>query len=44
MNTYGDALMQAKRAANTSAVKMLLKPNLVLLGVEPQPETVATCS
>lgn len=44
MNTYGDALMLAKREANTNAVKMLLKPNLVLLGVEPTSKAVANAS
>ena len=44
MDVYGSALMQAKREANSAAVKMLLQPKLVLIGVEPQPETVAFAS
>jgi len=44
LDHYGDALMQAKREANTNAVKMLLQPKLVLFGVEPTSNTVATCS
>lgn len=37
MNVYGNALMEAKRDANSSAVKMLMQPNLVLIGVESTP-------
>ena len=37
MNIYGNALMEAKRDANSSAVKMVMQPNLVLIGVEPTP-------
>jgi integrase len=44
LDHYGDALMQAKREANTNAVKMLLQPKLVLLGVEPTSNAVASCS
>ena len=45
MNTYGgDGLMQAKRQANSDAVRMLLRPNLVFVGVEPTPNAVAFAS
>lgn len=45
LNTYGgDGLMQAKRQANSDAVRMLLQSNLVLVGVKPMPEAVALAS
>ncbi len=44
MNIYGDALMQSKRQANSKAVKMLMQPNLVLIGVEPTSEAVCQAS
>ena len=45
MNTYGgDGLMQAKRQANSDAVRMLLRPNWVFVGVEPTPNAVALAS
>jgi integrase len=44
MNTYGNALMQEKRAANSNAVKMVMQPKLVLIGVEPLSETAAQAS
>lgn len=44
MNVYGNALMEAKRDANSNAVKMVMQPNLVLIGVEPASEAVANNS
>lgn len=44
MNIYGDALMQSKRDANSNAVKMVIRPNLVLFGFEPTPKAVANAS
>ena len=44
MNIYGDALMQSKRQANSKAVKMLMQPNLVFIGVEPTSEAVCQAS
>jgi len=35
MDIYGGALMASKRQANTAVVKMVMEPNLVLIGVEP---------
>ena len=43
MNTYGDAMMESKRQANTKAVSMIL-PNLVLVGVEPTSEMAVHAS
>ena len=44
MDIYGSALMQAKREANSAAVKMLLQPKLVFVGGEPNTETVGFLS
>jgi integrase len=45
LNTYGgDGLMEAKRQANSNAVRMLWQPNLVLIGVEPKSGAVALAS
>ena len=44
MNIYGNAQMQAKREANSSVVTMVMRPKLVLIGVEPTPEAVANVS
>jgi integrase len=44
MNIYGNALMGAKREANSNAVKMVMQPNLVLIGVEPASGEVANVS
>jgi len=41
MDVYGNALMTAKRDANSNAVKMVMQPNLVLIGVEPTSGAVA---
>jgi integrase len=45
LNTYGgDGLMEAKRQANSDAVRMLLQPNLVLIGVDSTSNAVAHAS
>ena len=44
MNIYGGALMEAKREANSNAVKMVMQPKLVLVGVEPTPKVAANAS
>ena len=41
MDVYGNALMTAKRDANSNAVRMVMQPNLVLIGVEPTSGAVA---
>lgn len=35
IDIYGNALMEAKRDANSNAVKMVIQPNLVFVGFEP---------
>jgi hypothetical protein len=37
MDIYGNALMSAKREANSNAVKMVIQPKLAFVGVEPAP-------